>query len=185
MATTRSRSNKQKRQPPIPELCQAVRRVRTALDETQEAFARRIGVTLISVSRFERGTEPRDASVLYGLQRAAESAGMDPEAAAFATAPAFLAAPPGLFHNAPAVRTVAADSLAEWRLLLIARAAFRHVPHLVPAIEQAAGLARELVDGVLRDSNPGDLNAASIETEIGKRADILTLSRIRGEEERT
>jgi transcriptional regulator with XRE-family HTH domain len=55
----------------LPPLCLAVKRFREYLGESQEAFGRRIGVALMTVSRFETGrAEPRDLRVLKNLASA-------------------------------------------------------------------------------------------------------------------
>jgi transcriptional regulator with XRE-family HTH domain len=56
----------------LPPLCLAVKRFREYLGESQEAFGRRIGVALMTVSRFETGrAEPRDPRVLRNLAKIA------------------------------------------------------------------------------------------------------------------
>jgi transcriptional regulator with XRE-family HTH domain len=56
----------------LPPLCLAVKRFREYLGESQEAFGRRIGVALMTVSRFETGrAQPRDPRVLKNLAKIA------------------------------------------------------------------------------------------------------------------
>src|SRR5262245_53601243 len=53
-------------------LCIAVRRLREAYGDTQERFARRLDVAVMTVSRFETGrAEPRDPRVILNLARLA------------------------------------------------------------------------------------------------------------------
>jgi transcriptional regulator with XRE-family HTH domain len=56
----------------LPPLCLAVKRVREAFTDTQERFASRIGVAVMTVSHFETGrSEPRDPRVLLNLAKVA------------------------------------------------------------------------------------------------------------------
>src|SRR5215467_14411024 len=57
---------------PLPPLCAAVKHVREAYGDTQERFARRIGVAVMTVSRFETGrAEPREPRVLLNIAKVA------------------------------------------------------------------------------------------------------------------
>jgi transcriptional regulator with XRE-family HTH domain len=61
---------KKKNKQEIPPLCAAVKRVREAYGDTQERFARRVGIAVMTVSHFETGrTEPRDPRVLLNLAK--------------------------------------------------------------------------------------------------------------------
>src|SRR5215475_10229180 len=56
----------------LPPLCAAVKRIREAYSDSQERFSQRIGVALMTVSRFETGrAEPRDPRVLLNLAKVA------------------------------------------------------------------------------------------------------------------
>src|SRR5215831_837410 len=73
--------------PSLPVLSQAVKATRLAYDESQATFAQRVGLTAMTVSKFERGeTVPRDPAVLESLSRAAEEANLNAEAEQFAMA---------------------------------------------------------------------------------------------------
>jgi transcriptional regulator with XRE-family HTH domain len=66
------------------DLCAAVKRVRLALGEAQEAFSRRVGLSAMTVSKFELGKQvPRDRAVLAHLAKAARAAGLEAEAGLF------------------------------------------------------------------------------------------------------
>src|SRR5215831_19198739 len=113
------------RTPSPPALSLAVKKTREAFNESQASFGMRVGLSAMTVSKFERGeTVPRDPSVLQALSRAAEEANLNVEAEQFATAcrealniaavnrmyPTPVAAPvqPGL--------TIGFGTLPEWRL---------------------------------------------------------------------
>jgi transcriptional regulator with XRE-family HTH domain len=58
----------------------AVKTIRETCGETQEQFARRIGVASMTISRFERGSmEPREPRVLYALRKTAQEKGLTKE----------------------------------------------------------------------------------------------------------
>jgi transcriptional regulator with XRE-family HTH domain len=69
---------KRKTKTELPPLCLAVKRVREAYRDSQERFARRIDVALMTVSRFETGrAEPRDPRVLLNLAKVTEEIAAD------------------------------------------------------------------------------------------------------------
>jgi transcriptional regulator with XRE-family HTH domain len=155
--------------PSLPALCQAVKAVRMAYQESQATFAQRVGLTAMTVSKFERGeTVPRDPAVLQALSHAAEEVNLNIEAQQFATAcrdvlnvecvnrvnrtypgPLISAAQPSL--------TIPFQTLPEWRLATIALYAVRYAPTEAAAIEAASGAVRSVVDEALKraDSSRG------------------------------
>lgn len=146
----------------LPALSKAVKALREAYRESQAVFAQRVGLTAMTVSKFERGeTVPRDPAVLQALSRAAEEVNLNVEAQQFATAcrdalnvqavnrmypsPAIPAAQPSL--------TIAFSTLPEWRLAMIALSAVRYDPMAAAAIEAAAGAVRGVVDEALKHAD--------------------------------
>jgi DNA-binding XRE family transcriptional regulator len=149
----------------VPELCSAVKRVRSTLDFPQETFARIIEIAVTTLSRFESGRAiPRDARVLENLAGVAREAGCGAEAekfmAAVATArkrkvmteyshPRQLMPSPGYTH---AAFGVAAYSLLQWRLMAAVRTAALYYPERIAAIEEVLGPALTLVDDVVAEA---------------------------------
>jgi transcriptional regulator with XRE-family HTH domain len=69
------KNEESKNEQTLPDVCRAVKRVRQALGDTQQEFAQRIGVAVMTISNFETGrAEPRDPHVLENLLRAARDA---------------------------------------------------------------------------------------------------------------
>jgi transcriptional regulator with XRE-family HTH domain len=70
----------------VPDVCLAVKRVRQAFTDSQQQFAQRLQVALMTVSRFELGKKlPRDPQILRRLQTLANEKGLAEEAALFGT----------------------------------------------------------------------------------------------------
>src|SRR5262245_22344140 len=142
---------KKKIEQELPPLCAAVRRIRAAYGDSQERFARRIGVAVMTVSRFETGrAEPRDPRVLLNIARvAAEKAG-------FVSDSKSLRDDEDLFRDAYAdfERIQQTDrkvgqlesfgkqtirSMRDWRLSCAARLTVLYFPEAVAAVEKAMG----------------------------------------------
>jgi transcriptional regulator with XRE-family HTH domain len=159
---------RKKIQQELPPLCVAVKRVREAYGDSQERFAHRIGVALMSVSRFETGrAEPRDPRVLLNLAKVAYEKSLKDE---------------GLFRDAyqDYERIKSTDrrigelesfaqptfrSLREWRLSCAARLAVLYYPEQVAAMEKAAAAALAIIDDVLSGADENQINYASFERE--------------------
>jgi transcriptional regulator with XRE-family HTH domain len=70
-----------------PDICIAIKRVRQAFGDSQERFAQRLQIAVMTVSRFELGKKvPRDSQILRRLQTLANEKGLTDEAALFETA---------------------------------------------------------------------------------------------------
>jgi transcriptional regulator with XRE-family HTH domain len=128
-------------------LCVAVRQVRLARRETQEAFARRIHVSMMTVSKFETGRLiPRGDATLTSLLAAAFEAGCEEEARVFAAAEHELE----LKRRAVEYpRTVEVKSRQELRLLTALAHTIQNYPERIPTIEAVLKPALEYVDQVM------------------------------------
>ena len=174
---------KQKTEPDLeaqlPPLSLAVKRVREHFQDSQEAFAHRIGIASMTLSRFERGlAEPKDPRVLKRLisvvnQRLSILPGGFYEEHPIretlkASAALFLDA----LQNAERQGSTdlespvqpAARSLSEWRLLCIARVAALYFPEQAAAMEKAAPGASALLNEVL--SRADKIDYARFEREV-------------------
>jgi transcriptional regulator with XRE-family HTH domain len=151
-------------------LCAAVKHVRQVYGESQQRFAERLGVSLVSVNRWELGhQEPGDLAVLLKLQRSAWLRRLEKEANLFAEAVQKSFEPyetisPSILEflalGAPSAAKVEVFShsdkllrlqdqlpaLREWRLRLAARLAVLSFPELLPGMERAAGPVLRLID---------------------------------------
>src|SRR5262249_1888500 len=132
--------NKPKVKLELPSLCNAVKRVRDAYGDSQERFAQRIGIAVMTISRFERGVQiPGSESVLSKLALAANNVHLMEEFHLFRTAAV-------LARNGPSVSSISQSySPQEWRLMHAARIAAKFYPDAALAIEKAAGPALALV----------------------------------------
>jgi transcriptional regulator with XRE-family HTH domain len=72
--------------PELPPLCMAVKRVRESYGDTLQRFAERLGCSMDSVSRFERGRVPKDREILMNLSIQAQVKGLAREARLFSDA---------------------------------------------------------------------------------------------------
>ena len=71
----------------IPEVCIAVKRVRQTFADSQERFAQRLQIAVMTLSRFELGKKvPRDPQILRRLRSLANEKSLTEEAALFETA---------------------------------------------------------------------------------------------------
>jgi transcriptional regulator with XRE-family HTH domain len=172
-------------------LCVAVRRVREAYGESQQRFAERLGVSLVSVNRWELGhQEPGDVVVLLKLQRSAWLRRLETEANLFAEAvqksfePYETISPSILevrhlgfpneaelevpFHSAKLHRLQEQlPALREWRLRLAARLAVLSFPELLPEMEKAAAPVLQLIDERLdRVDEAKGFDSAALEDEL-------------------
>jgi len=73
-----SEMGKKERKP----VCEAVRRLRAALGDTQQQFSRRLGLAIATVVRYEHTRPPKGAALLH-LERIARAQGLDKLAATF------------------------------------------------------------------------------------------------------
>ncbi len=135
----------------IPPLCAAVKRVREEYGDTQERFARRLGVAVMTVSKYETGrAEPRDSDTLLSLCVLASDKGLTDEKHLFHNAyEEFARARNPDFDRNVAQRI---GSLREWRLSFAARLAILYFPEIATALERAAGPALAIIDNVLADA---------------------------------
>jgi transcriptional regulator with XRE-family HTH domain len=137
----------------LPPLCAAVRRTRSAYAESQPAFARRIGVAAMTISRFENAKQvPADFQVLAQLERAARERGLTEEADLLAHAARGARRGREEDAIAPAGGELAPMPIhtwAQWRLMHAAGIAVLHYPEVARAMEQAGGAALSLVDEAL------------------------------------
>jgi len=174
----------------LPPLSAAIKRVRKAYGDTQEAFARRLDVAMITISRFERGTEPKDLRVLLRLEEAARMINLTAEAEAFARAT--IEAQRGRasddfnrpFVNPSTYTRVAglrAHSLMQWRLMAAARTASLYFPGLIAGIEKAAAPALEFVDGVIKNASDAvPVDYAALDQALDDLAEQRALAALKG-----
>jgi transcriptional regulator with XRE-family HTH domain len=140
----------------------AVRKTREAFEESQASFAQRVGLSGMTVSKFERGEKvPRDPAVLQALSRAAEEVNLDTETEQFATACREALAIETVNRMYPGRQFAAAHSslainfqtLPEWRLLAVALFAVRYDSATAQAMESAGGPICAIVDEVLSNAD--------------------------------
>ena len=172
-------------------LCAAVKQVRQVYGESQQRFAERLGVSLVSVNRWELGhQEPGDLVVLLKLQRSAWLRQLETEAALFGEAvqksfepyetlsPSILeslvlglpteAEVEVFSHSARLLRLQEQlPALQEWRLRLAARLAVSSFPELLPKMEKAAAPVLRLIDERLeRVDEAKGFDFAALEDEL-------------------
>jgi transcriptional regulator with XRE-family HTH domain len=138
----------------MSELCRAVKTVRLSYGESQEAFARRVGLASMTVSRFERGKlVPTSFEALLRLAEAARAKDL-------AESDLFERAAQHARLDSPETRptlnlgAIPIYSLPQWRLMHIAAIAVLYYPEAATAMEQAAsstGPAVALVDRAIRE----------------------------------
>ena len=187
-------------QPNASPLCAAVKHVRQVYGESQQDFAKRLGVSLVSVNRWELGhQEPGDLVVLLKLQRCAWLRRLEKEATLFAEAvqksfepyetisPSILEVLQLGFPNEAELEVPSHSTkllrlqeqlpaLREWRLRLAARLAVSSFPELIPAMEKAAAPVLRLIDERLErvDEAKGfDFAALEDELKIGVQQYVL------------
>jgi transcriptional regulator with XRE-family HTH domain len=158
-----SDKGKPKVEPEYEELAVVVKKVREAYRDTQEAFARRIGVSPMTISRFELGKQvPRDPLILLRLYRAAMTCGASLGLHAVPSISMALYRQLGPdWQNYTETwpvpnRQHGSHSLSEWRLQCVARIALKYHPEEAIAIEKAAPRSMEIVDAVLREADAPD-----------------------------
>lgn len=170
------RKNEQRELPP---LCAAVKRIREAYGDSQDRFARRVGVVTMTISKFETGrSEPREPRVLLNIatvggQKArysddpAEKRRLDDDARLFWDAYADYERIKQTDRRVgelesfePAIR-----SMREWRLSCAARLAVQYFPEAVAAMEKAAGAAIGIIDDVLSKADENQIDYARFERE--------------------
>ena len=185
------------KQPPKPELCVAVRRIRQASKLSQEQLAA-IGVASQTLSKFETGKlVPRSDSTLQKFASVAGQLGLPEEQALFEQAISAIRKKPYL---TPAAAVVPVEHILativpaatghplytphEWRLMQAARIALRSHPGVARAIEQAAGDVLTLVDEVLGTAAPSSVNAGfyrELEQQINLLAEQRAFATFRKE----
>jgi transcriptional regulator with XRE-family HTH domain len=138
----------------------AVKRTREVYQESQAIFAQRVGLSAMTISKFERGeTVPRDPAVLQALSQAAHDINLNADAERFAAAredALSIAAVNRMYPGPPAVpptMSVSFQTAPEWRLMMIALFAVRYYPETAKAIEAASGPVRAVVDQVRQDAD--------------------------------
>jgi transcriptional regulator with XRE-family HTH domain len=144
----------------LPVLCAAVKRTREAYQESQAVFAQRVGLSAMTVSKFERGeTMPRDPAVLQALSQAAHDINLKSDAERFVAAreeALSIGAVNRMYPGPPAIKptmSVSFQTAPEWRLMMIALFAVRYYPETVKAIEAASGPVRAVVDQVRQNAD--------------------------------
>jgi transcriptional regulator with XRE-family HTH domain len=205
---------KRKTEPELPRLCTAVKRVREAYGDTQERFARRIGVAVMTVSRFETGrAEPRDPRVLLNLAKITEAISAPPlETEIDRMVETLVNEEPNdvmtlrfaerLFHDAyeDYERIKQTDrrvgeleshaqprprSMREWRLSCAARLVALYFPESVAAMERAAGAAIAIVDDVLSKADENQIDYARFEREVFALAERRALLELKKDRKET
>lgn len=138
----------------MPELCRAVKTVRLAYGESQEAFARRVGLAGMTVSRFERGKQvPTSFEALSRLAEAARAKKLA-ESDLLEQAARHARIESGETRPALSLSAIPIYSLPQWRLMHIAAIAVLYYPETAAAMEQAAGTtgpAATVVDKAIRE----------------------------------
>src|SRR5262245_51501807 len=139
------KKNKNPQTKELPPLCVAVKRTREAYKESQDGFARRVDVALMTISRFETGRAvPRDPRVLVSLFDVATVAGLEKEAKLFYTAyveergnKKYFPTADELFakkqESSTVVALLPAHSLQQWRLMAAVRVAALYYPDRISA----------------------------------------------------
>jgi transcriptional regulator with XRE-family HTH domain len=180
----------------LPALCLAVKRVREVYGDSQERFARRIGVALMTVSRFETGrAEPRDPRVLLNLAKIAEEISDLPtedereqilqniigprEPVDVMTVRGAVQLFRDAYEDYERIKQTdrrvgeleshahpAPRSMREWRLSCAACLAVHYFPEQVAAMEKAAGAAISIIDEVLSKADENQIDYARFEREV-------------------
>jgi transcriptional regulator with XRE-family HTH domain len=194
---------KRKSENELPPLCVAVKRIREAYGDSQERFARRIGVALMTVSRFETGrAEPRDPRVLLNLASVAYENSRflsDPERKELQDAEKLFRDAYADFERikqndsrvgelerlggreffgAPAVRSH--ESMREWRLDFAVRLSFLYTPERVAGIEQAAAPMLAMIDEILGAADENQqIDYSRFERDVLALAEKRTLQNLK------
>lgn len=135
------KERKRKSKTELPELCAAVKSTRAAWGQSQQAFAQLIGVSLVSISKFELGTPPKDRQILSNLTGAANMKGLTREARLFSDAAVAAPRPRRWEDVYPVPHQMLPSDMATlmariWRLSMAAKIAIYH-PESLPAMEAA------------------------------------------------
>jgi transcriptional regulator with XRE-family HTH domain len=195
----------------LPPLCRAVKQAREIFGDTQERFARRIGVAVMTISKFETGySEPRDPRVLLNLSRVMgekmEFINLrDPQHDEWdAVWKVFSDAyrdweriqktdrEVGLLESQTQFRSIGGVTpasyfrgLREWRLSVAGRLMVQYFSEQVEAMEKAAAPAISLIDEVLSKADETQIDYARFEREIfalAERRALLELKQERKEQ---
>jgi transcriptional regulator with XRE-family HTH domain len=172
----------------IPEICQAVKRLRTHLGLSQARAAIEWQIAEQTLSRFELGKQtPRDPFVLMRLREAAADAGLAKDEELFNEAlnahPSSPPRPRPQFDPPwldPSTRPPdpPTPTLDEWKLMAAARVAVRFYRDNARAMEKAAGPALDLVTEVLRSAPAVGRIDASFYRDLEKKLDELATRRV-------
>jgi transcriptional regulator with XRE-family HTH domain len=173
--------------PARPELSMATLAVRQALKMSQEQFGHSLGVTTMTISRWERGHQvPSDFQILNALYTTARDQGLTGEAEIFNRARQTMrvSAYQGrrLLHPDPlhGVEPEQADyPLRQWRLMVAARLAAMYFPERVTEVERVLAPAIAIVDTVLRScADDQEIDYRRLESEIMKLAQRRSLAEL-------
>jgi transcriptional regulator with XRE-family HTH domain len=171
---------KRKTDSELPSLCTAVKRVREVYGDTQERFARRIGVAVMTVSRFETGrAEPRDPRVLMNLMKVSRQKGPNDAHDLFSDALEDLRRLNETDRRIQELGLASGEatfrSMREWRLSCAARLAVLYFPEQVTAIEKAASAVISIIDEVLSKADENQIDYARFEREVFELAERRAL----------
>jgi transcriptional regulator with XRE-family HTH domain len=134
-------------------LCDAAKHVRSGCNQTQQAFAERLGTTIMTVSRWETGkTIPQDSAILTRLAAAARSIGFSDEAREFDKANPQSHTYPGSGLNPPEGHPWMGYGFVQSRIMAIARTVAMYDKERLPQLEAAAGPWVEIVDNIFREA---------------------------------
>ena len=175
-----------KRKEELPELSVAIKAIRAAYGESQESFAQRVGVSLMTINRYEGGAPPKDFGILIHLAGVATYKRLDAEAQLLRQAAQEVWSVKRTIDDLygpliPSPYQIPASGLSApspqiWRLLAALRAAGLFRPETLPDLEDAlAGVAGQeltMIDSVLRDAgDPKGWNYLELEREVSRRAE--------------
>src|SRR5262249_17962829 len=142
----------------LPELCAAVKSTRAAWGQSQQDFAQLIGVSLVSVCKFESSSPPKDRQILSNLTAAAHMQSLTRKRRLF-SAPAVAAPRPRRWEDAYPVPPPLSSSdmpalmSRAWRLAAAAQIVIYHPESLTEMEAAWAGCwALEVVDEVTKDA---------------------------------
>jgi transcriptional regulator with XRE-family HTH domain len=174
----------------LPELSVATLAVREALRMSQERFAHSLGVTAMSVSRWERGVQvPTDFQILNALYTIAQDQGLSREVEIFDRArqamrltayqaPRFV--DPDLLAAWHRESDSGYPSLRQWRLMVAARLAVLYFPERVMEIERVLAPAIAMVDTVLGGcADDAEIDHRRLESEIMRLAQRRMLQELK------
>jgi transcriptional regulator with XRE-family HTH domain len=175
----------EKKPPELPPLCAAVKSLREKLGDSQERFARRVGVAVMTISRFENGRmEPRDPRVLHSLSNLAlgkaGEAGFGPSTDEYRLFDEAYTDYKRTKFSAQEVSKIEQydggqpriSNLREWRMLCAFRLAMVYFPEAAAAMEVAAGDAGAIVRGVRSQFGGAEMDYSRLEREAFVLAEL-------------